>query len=60
MISQWESGSHSKNPFECFPKLWVKDCVDDGVETRVYITKEGGDIEGNNAIGAVEVILDTY
>ena len=51
--------SQSKNSFECFPKLWIKDCVDDGVETRVNIPKEGGDVKGNVARGGVEVVLDT-
>ena len=51
--------SQSKNSFECFPKLWVENCLDDGVETRVNIAQEGGDVEGNVARGGVEVVLDT-
>jgi hypothetical protein len=43
---------------ECFPKLWVEYCVDDEVEVGVNIAKEGGNIEGNVAMGGVEVILD--
>ena len=51
--------SQSKNSFECFSKLRVEYCVDDGVETRVNIAQEGGDVEGNVARGGVEVVLDT-
>ena len=51
--------SHSKDSFEGFSKLWVEDCVDNGVDTGVDVAKEGGSLEGNVAGGGVEVVLDT-
>ena len=51
--------SHSQHSFECLSELRVEDCVDDGVETGVDISKEGGDVEGNVSRGSVEVVLDT-
>ena len=50
--------AHSKNSFECFSELWVEDCVDDGIDTRVDVAKECGGLEGNVARGGVEVVLD--
>ena len=51
--------SHSKNSFKGFSKLWVEDCIDDGVNTGVNVAKEGSSLEGNVARGGVEVVLDT-
>ena len=53
------SVSHSKNSFKGFSKLWVEDCIDDGVNTGVNVAKEGSSLEGNVARGGVEVVLDT-
>ena len=51
--------SQPQHSLECLPELRVEDCVDDGVETGVDISKEGGDVEGNVARGGVEVVFDT-
>ena len=53
------SVSHSKNSFKGFSKLWVEDCIDDGVNTGVNVANEGSSLEGNVARGGVEVVLDT-
>ena len=51
--------SHTKNFFECFPKLRVKYCVDYGIEAGVYVAKQGGYIESYIAGWGVEAVLDT-
>ena len=51
--------SHSQDSFEGFPKLWVKDCVYDGINTGVDVAKKGGSLEGNVTRGGVKVVLNT-
>ena len=49
---------HAKNSFEGLPELWIEDCVDDGIDTGVYVAKESGGEEGGVARGGVDTIFD--
>ena len=48
-----------KYSFEGFPELWVKYCVDDWINTRIDVAKEGCDVEGDVAGRSVDIVFDT-